>query len=120
MPRTAKTVHPKARTRKAQPAEQPIPAPGAEYSSKELELRSKYPHHNILPQSYRVAGAPDRPGWGHKHTVLVHCATEGCTSGPRCVATSDLQFDTTRYSGSCSAHIKANRRRTRQVKKSLA
>lgn len=119
MPRQKKTeTSTKApRTRKAKPAESAAPEQPA-YTPKELELRQKYTH-DILPQSYRVAGAPDREGWGKKHTVLVKCASEGCTAEPRCVATSDLQFDTTRYCVTCSKHIKANRRRTREVKKTL-
>lgn len=113
-PKKTETSTKAARTRKTKPSEQPA----AEYTPKELELRQKY-NHDILAQSYRVAGAPDREGWGKKHTVLVKCATEDCTAEPRCVATSDLQFDTTRFCVTCSKHIKANRRRTREVKKAL-
>lgn len=112
---TTKTAT-KRRTRKAKPVEQPAPA--TEYTPKEIELRQKCAH-DILPQSYRVAGAEDRPGWGKKHTVLVRCANEECAAEPRCVATSDLQFDTTRYCLQHSKILRANRRRTREVKKSL-
>lgn len=119
---TAATAEKPARTRKTQRnAKETAPeaAPAPEFTAKELELRSKYPH-DILPGSYRVAGAEDRPSWGKKHTVLVKCATEGCTAAPRCVATSDLQFvGTTRFCLPCAKHIKANRRRTKDEKKKL-
>lgn len=102
--------------RKASPTQETVTP---QHTPKELELREKYPHQDILPQSYRVAGAEDRPGWGHKHTVLVKCATDDCPSEPRCIATSDLQWTTTRYCLTCAKHIKSNRRRTREVKKAL-
>lgn len=108
MPRTATKKNSK-KTAEVTPA----------YTAKELELREKYPNHNILAGSYRVAGAEDRPGWGRKHTVLIACCYEGCVAQPRCLATSDLQFDTTKYCIDHAKVIKANRRRTAQVKKKL-
>ena len=93
-------------------------APSTEYTPKELELRGKYTH-DILAGTYRTAGAPDREGWGKKHTVMVACCFEACAAEPRCVATSDLQFDTTKYCLQHSKIIKANRRRTAAAKKKL-
>lgn len=120
MARTPKPATPtKPRTRKPKaetPAAEPAPAP-VEYSPKELELRARYPHQDIIAQSYRVAGG--REGWGHKHTVEVRCAIEGCTH-TRVLATSDLQWQTSRYClNGCAKRIKQNHRATKAEKKKL-
>ncbi|MEO2091142.1 MAG: hypothetical protein ABGY75_16895, partial [Gemmataceae bacterium] len=93
-----------------------------QHTQKELELIAKYPHQKgIIPGSYRVAVAEDRPGWGHKHTVLIRCCYPGGCEGsePFVRATSDLQFTTTAYCSLHSRQIKANRRATAKAKKAL-
>lgn len=83
-------------------------------TEKEQMLTVKHPNCRIVPGSLRVAGG--REGFGHKWTVLITCAT--CDK-ERVLATSDLQWDTCRYCVPCSKQVKANRKNTEKVKKSL-
>lgn len=82
-------------------------------SDAEVALVARYPHQTIAPGSYRVAGG--REGWGNKHTVVIVCCL--CDKH-RILATSDLQWETTKYCVKCAADVKKNRRKTQQEKKS--
>lgn len=87
------------------PAE-PDPTPAAAVTADEAALVARYgATHQIVPGSLRYAGG--REGWGHKRTVEVRCCA--CPA-VRVTATSDLQFDTTRYCLGCVAAVKRNRR----------
>lgn len=111
---------PKATSTKKPKAENAAPtASTAEYSPREKELMSKYPHQTgLVAGSHRAAGGRD--GWGTKHTVLIRCAYPGgCDSEPIVRATSDLWFAT---GNCCPKHaklIRANRRATSAEKKNL-
>lgn len=82
------------------------PAPATTVTADEAALVAKYgATHQIVPGSLRYAGG--REGWSHKRTVEVACVS--CPA-VRVVATSDLQWDTTRYCLGCVAAVKRNRR----------
>lgn len=119
-PKTEPKATRKPRSKKAEtPAAEPAPAPVVAYSPRELELRERYAHQDIQPGSWRQAGHPDRPGWGHKVTVEVKCSYPGGCDEKRIVATSDLQWSSTCF---CQAHaklIKSNRKATAKAKKEL-
>lgn len=93
------------------PAE-PDPLPAVAGTADEAALVAKYgATHQIVPGSLRYAGG--REGWGHKRTVEVRCCA--CPA-VRVVATSDLQWDTTRYCQGCVAAVKRNRRAKKRAK----
>ena len=88
---------------------------GTEYSTRELELLAKYKHQKgLIPGSWREAGHPDRPGWGNKVTVAVACPL---CKGERILATSDLQWQTTRFCKVCVKDVKKNRKAKAELKK---
>ena len=88
------------------PAEPDPAAPAATFTADEAALVAKYgATHQIVPGSLRYAGG--RENFGHKRTVEVRCCT--CPA-VRVVATSDLQWGTTRYCLGCVAAVKRNRR----------
>lgn len=81
----------------------------------EKKLVEKYSEtHKIVPGSLRYAGG--REGWASKRTVLIVCAAEDCQA-ERVLATSDLQWATTRFCVACAKVVKKNKADKRKQEK---
>lgn len=104
MAREKKTATSKCRVRKAKAAETPAPVvPEVVVTDDEKALVEKYGGtHAIQPGSLRYAGG--REGWGNKRTVVVVCPC----GAERVLATSDLQWPTTKFCLSCAKDAKRN------------
>jgi hypothetical protein len=93
------------------PAE-PEPLPATAATTDEAALVAKYgATHRIVPGSLRYTGG--REGWGHKRTVEVRCCA--CPA-VRVLATSDLQWPTTKFCVACADAAKRNRRAKKWMK----